>query len=113
MRELFTTLIANFDWDILFYDTITSDKFECSYGIKEDLDTTDANYDDMDVYREAVASAMLAADISDAVFTVDYTIYDYCVDLMGEPSSGVRDRHRHREHRRCRAYRRFTVTPTR
>lgn len=87
MRELFTALIADFDWDVSFYDTTTSEKFECSYGIKADLDKTDANYDDMDAYREAVASTMLAADISDAVFTVDYTIYDYCVDLMGEPSS--------------------------
>lgn len=87
MRELFRTLIADFEWDVSFYDTVTSEKFECSYGIKEDIDKTDANYDDIDAYREAVASAMLAADISDAVFTIDYTIYDYCVDLMGEPSS--------------------------
>lgn len=87
MRELFNSLIFEFDWDVSFYDTVTSEKFECSYGIKEDIDKTDANYDDIDAYREAVASAMLAADISDAVFTIDYTIYDYCVDLMGEPSS--------------------------
>ena len=87
MRELFNSLISEFDWDVSFYDTVTSEKFECSYGIKEDIDKTDANYDDIDAYREAVASAMLAADISDAVFMIDYTIYDYCVDLMGEPSS--------------------------
>lgn len=87
MRELFNSLISEFAWDVSFYDTVTSEKFECSYGIKEDIDKTDANYDDIDAYREAVASAMLAADISDAVFTIDYTIYDYCVDLMGEPSS--------------------------
>ena len=37
MRELFTTLIADFDWDVSFYDTTTSEKFECSYGIKSDL----------------------------------------------------------------------------
>lgn len=87
MRELFTALIAEFDWDISFYDTTTSEKFECSYGIESDIYKTDANYDDMNAYREAVASAMRAADISDAIFTTDYTIYDYCVDLMGEPSS--------------------------
>ena len=87
MRELFRALISKFDWDVSFYDTVTSEKFECSYGIKEDIDKTDANYDDIDAYREAVDSAMLAADISDAVFTIDHTIYDYCVDLMGEPSS--------------------------